>query len=53
MLNDIKWKKSMAELGHNGRLKINVDPKKFTSTHEFKSVSPKLLGILPEIVYGV
>ena len=28
MLNDIKMKQSVAELGHNGRLKIYVDPKK-------------------------
>ena len=28
MLIDIKIKKSVAELGHNGRLKIYVDPKK-------------------------
>ena len=28
MLIDIKMKKSIAELGHNGRLKIYVDPKK-------------------------
>ena len=29
MLSDIKMKrKSIAELGHNGRLKIFVDPKK-------------------------
>ena len=27
MLIDIKIKKSVAELGHNGRLKIYVDPK--------------------------
>ena len=27
MLIDIKMKKSLAELGHNGRLKIYVDPK--------------------------
>ena len=31
MLNDIKTnKKSVAELGHNGRLKIYIDPKKIT-----------------------
>ena len=45
MLIDIKMKKSVAELGHNGCLKIYVDPKKFTSTHAFKSISPKWLGI--------
>ena len=28
MLNDIKMKKSVVGLGHNGRLKIYVDPKK-------------------------
>ena len=28
MLINIKWKKSVAELGHNGCLKIYVDPKK-------------------------
>ena len=28
MLIDIRLKKSVAELGHNGRLKIYVDPKK-------------------------
>ena len=43
MLIDIKMKKkSIAELG---RLKIYVDPKKFTSTHAFKSISPKWLSI--------
>ena len=43
MLIDIKMKKikSVAESGHNGRLKIYVGPKKFTSTHAFKSISPK------------
>ena len=45
MLIDAKMKKSVAELGHNVRLKIYVDPKKFTSTHIFKSLSPKWLGI--------
>ena len=46
MLIDIKLeKKSVAELGHNGRLKIYVDPKKFLSTHAFKSISPKWQGI--------
>ena len=45
MLIAIKMKKSVAELGHNGCLKIYVDPKKFTSTHAFKSHSPKWLGI--------
>ena len=39
---DMKMKKkSVAELGHNGRLKSYVDPKKFTSTHAFKSLSQK------------
>ena len=45
MLIDIKIKKSVAELGHNGRLKIYVDPEKITSTHAFKALSPKWLGI--------
>ena len=46
MLIDIKMKKkTIMELGHNGRLKIYVDPKNFTSTHTFKSLSPKWLGI--------
>ena len=27
MLTDVKMKKSVAELGHNGSLKIYVDPK--------------------------
>ena len=45
MLIDIKMKKkSVAELGHNGYLKIYVDPKKITSTQEFKSLSPKWLN---------
>ena len=35
MLIDIKMKKSVAEFGHNGHLKIYVDPKKITSTHAF------------------
>ena len=42
MLIDIKMKKkSIAELGHNGRLKIYVDPKKITRTQALKSISPK------------
>ena len=45
MLIDIKMKKCLAELGHNGHLKIYVDPKKFTSIHVFKFISPKWLGI--------
>ena len=45
MLIDIKMRKSVAELGHNGRLKICADPKKITSTRAFKSISPKWLGI--------
>ena len=46
MLIDIKMKKkSVAELGHNGRLKIYGDPKKFTSTLAFKSISSKWLDI--------
>ena len=33
MLIDIKmYQNSVAELGQNGRLKLSVDPKKFTST---------------------
>ena len=37
MLIDIKIKKkSVAELGHNGRLKIYVDPEKITSTLAFE-----------------
>ena len=47
MLIDIKIKKkSVAELGQNGRLKIYVDPKKFTLTLAFKSIFPKFLGII-------
>ena len=45
MLIDIEIKKSVAELFHNGRLKIYVDPKKFTSTRAFKFNSPKWLGL--------
>ena len=46
MLIDIKvQKKSVLELGHNGRLKIYVDPKKFTLTRTFKFIPPKWLGI--------
>ena len=45
MLINIKMKKNVAELGHNGHLNVYVDPKKFKSTHTFKSVSPKRLGI--------
>ena len=44
MLIDIKIK-SVAELGHNDRLKIYVEPKKIKSTLAFKSISPKWLGI--------
>ena len=39
-------RKSLAELGHNGRLNVYVDPKKFTLTLAFKSISPKRLGIV-------
>ena len=39
-------KKSVVELGHNGRLKIYVDPKKITSTLAFKSISRKWPSIL-------
>ena len=39
MLIDIKMKKSVAEQGNNGRLKIYVDPKKITSTQAFRSIS--------------
>ena len=45
MLIDIKMKKSLTELGHNGRLNVYVDPKKITSTLALKSFSPKRLGI--------
>ena len=45
MSNDIKMKKSVAELGHSGRLKIYVDPKKITSTMACKCITPKWLGI--------
>ena len=55
MLINIKMKKKkkkkkkkktfVAELGHNGRLKFTSTLKKFTSTHLFKSISPKWLGI--------
>ena len=46
MLINLKLKKkSVAELGHNGRLKKYVDPKKFMSTHAFKSISLKGPGI--------
>ena len=46
MLIGIKMKKkSIAELSHNDRLKLYGDPKKFTSTLAFKSISPKWLGI--------
>ena len=46
MLIDIKMKKkSVLELGHNGRLKIYFDPKKIMSNQAFKSISPKWLGM--------
>ena len=45
MLIDVKIQKSVAELGHNGCLKIYVEHKKFTSTHAFKSIFPKWLGM--------
>ena len=45
MLIGIKMKKSVAELGHNGHLEINVDPKTFTSAWAFKSISSKWPGI--------
>ena len=45
MLIDIKMKKSVAELRHNGRLKVYVDPKNFSSSLAFKSISPTWLGI--------
>ena len=53
MLIDVKMKKSVAELGHNGRLKIYVDTKKLRRpTH----LSPFLQNgwvYLAEILYGV
>ena len=46
MLIDIKLKKkTLAELGHNGRLKSYVHTNKFTTTHACKSISPKLVDI--------
>ena len=45
MLIGIKIKKTVGESGHNGCLKIYVDPKRFTLTQAFKSISPKWLGI--------
>ena len=45
MLIDIKMKKSVVELGHNGRLKNYVDSKKIMSTLAFESISPKLFDI--------
>ena len=45
MLIGIKMKKSVAELGHNSRLKIYVGPKKVTSILTFKSISSKWLSI--------
>ena len=46
MMIDIKMKKkSVAKLGHNGRLNVYVDPKKLTLTPAFKSISPNRLGI--------
>ena len=41
MLIAIKMKKSVAELSHNGRLKIYVNPKKISSTLAFKSIPPE------------
>ena len=38
-------KKSIVELGHNGRLKFSSTLKKFTSTLAFTSISFKWLGI--------
>ena len=44
MLIDIKMKKkNVAQLGHNGRLKIYL--KKIYVDLAFKSISPKLLSI--------
>ena len=46
MLIDIKMKKkTVAELGYNGRLNVYVNSKKFTSTLAFKPISPKWLSI--------
>ena len=45
MFIGIKMKISVVELGHNGRLKIYVDPKKFYIDPCIKSISPKWLGI--------
>ena len=53
MLLDIKMEKSIAELGHNDRLKFYVDPKKITSTLVFKYTSPNSLVYFAEILYGV
>ena len=44
MLIDNKMKKSVEELGHNGRLK-NAYPKKIMAIRLFKSISPKWLSI--------
>ena len=41
----LKGKKSVAELDHNDRLKIYVDPKRFTSILAFKSISSNWLSI--------
>ena len=45
MLIDIKMKKSVTELSHNGGLNIYIDPKKFTLILAFKSIFPKPLGM--------
>ena len=45
MFNGIKMKKSIVELGLNGRLNVYVDHKKFTLTLVFKSIFQNRLGI--------
>ena len=45
MLNDIKMKKSVAELGHSDHLKVYIDSAKFKLTLAFKSISPEWYSI--------
>ena len=54
MLIDIKMKKkSLTELGHNGRLKIYGNPKKSLLTLALKSISPKRLGIFGHFFFWI
>ena len=53
MLMDIKMKKSVAELGHNDRLKIYVDSKKLRRPWHSSPFLQNGWVYLAEILYGL